>query len=92
MPHVIDDPDLLEHSAPTSDCEDSHALPHLLPGARRGRSTLFTSLRSILTSLRSVGTHQKQPHGPRVQPFELPMDILARKHPDLYLRSMTGVG
>jgi len=92
MPHVIDDPDVLEHSSPTSDGDDIRALPLLLPVARRGRSTLFTSLCGILTSLRSMGTHQKQHRGPSMQPFELPMDILARKHPDLYLRTMTGVG
>jgi hypothetical protein len=92
MPHIIDVPDFLEHTSPPSDCDTSHALPLPLPAARRGRSTLFASLRGCLTALRRRWTHQTPHEVPRLPSFELPMDILARQYPDLYLRTMTGSG
>jgi hypothetical protein len=92
MPHVIDDPDVLEHSTTTPDCDETQALPRVLPSARRGHPRLFAVLRGLFTTLRRRRTPREQPAIPRTQPFELPMDILAREHPDLYLRSMSGIG
>jgi hypothetical protein len=92
MPHVIDDTDMLEHATSTPDYDTVQALPLVLPSARRGRSTLRASLRSLFTSIRRVRLYRQQPAVSGMQQFELPMDILARQHPDLYLRCMTGTG
>jgi hypothetical protein len=85
MPPVIDDTDVLEHPATSTDCNAVQALPLLLPTARRRRL-------SILAFLRRRRMPRTRYHVSEVQQFELPLDILARKHPDLYLRVMSGIG
>ena len=92
MPHVIDDTDVLEPSTTAPDYDDVHALPLVLPSARRGRSTLLASLRGFYTSLRRRHIPRAQPAVPGTPQFELPLDLLARKYPDLYLRAMSGIG
>jgi hypothetical protein len=92
MSAVIDETDVLEHSTTTPDCDELQALPLVLPSARRGLPTRIASLCGFCTSLWRRRTPQAQHNVPKTPPFELPMDLLARKYPDLYLRSMTGMG
>jgi hypothetical protein len=92
MPHVIDDTDVLDYTTPSPTCDEIQVRALALSPSRRGRSHRFAALRNFFISLRWVRTHQ-EPHGVGdIRQFELPMDILARQHPDLYLRSMVGTG
>jgi hypothetical protein len=87
MPSVIDDTDVLEHPATVTDCNNVQALPLTLPTARRRRLSIFAFLRRWYTPRTPYQISAvSQSH------FELPLDILARKHPDLYLRTMSGIG
>jgi hypothetical protein len=89
MSHVTDDTDILEH---TTVREYSATLPYVQPPSRRGGYQLFGVLRRLLAFARGQRVLQAQPNAPNIREFELPLDILARKHPDLYIRVMTGSG
>lgn len=91
MPHVIDDTDTLEHTASSSACDETHAQALALPPSRRGRPHILAGVGRFFTALWRL--RPQEPHGTRgMQQFELPLDRLARQHPDLYLRIMTGAG
>jgi hypothetical protein len=89
MPHVMDDTETLEHAAaPAGDT--THARTLVL-SPRRGRFSLLAAVGRLFTAL--WRRRPQELHDVRgTQQFELPLDILARKHPDLYLRLMTGAG
>lgn len=89
MLHVMDDTETLEHAAaPAGD--KTHARTRALPPPR-GRFPLLAAVGRLFTAL--WRRCPQEPHGVRgSQQFELPLDILAREHPDIYLRLMTGAG
>ena len=89
MSHVTDDTDILEH---TTVCEYSETLPYLQPPSRHGGYRLFGVLRRLMTFTRGQRVLRTQQNAPNIREFEWPLDILARKHPDLYIRVMTGSG
>ena len=89
MSHVTDDTDILEH---TTIGEYSETLPHVQTPSRRGGYRLFVVLRRLMTFARGQRALRAQQNAPNIREFELPLDILARKHPDLYIRVMTGSG
>jgi hypothetical protein len=89
MSRVTDDTDILEH--PTV-FEYSETLPYVQPPSRRGGYRLFIVLRRLMTFARGQRALRAQQNAPNIRQFELPLDILARKHPDLYIRVMTGSG
>jgi hypothetical protein len=90
MPHVTDNIDILEHTPIAF--ERSETLPQVQPPSRRGGFRLYAVLRRWLTFARAQRTLRVQQHAPNTRQFELPLDILARKYPDLYMRTMTGSG
>jgi hypothetical protein len=89
MPHVTDDTDILEHSTIAFKC--SKTLPYA-PPSRRGGFRLFAALRRLLTCTRGQRPLRAQQKAQNTREFELPLDILARKYPDLYIRAMAGSG
>jgi hypothetical protein len=86
MPHVIDDTDILEHISSSPDSYDIHALPLVLPATRRGRGKLLAVLRGLFTSLRRRRIYREQTPTPGTDQYELSMDMLARKYPNIYLQ------
>jgi hypothetical protein len=89
MPHVTDDTDILEQTTIAFKC--SETLPYE-PPSRRGSFRLFAALRRLLACAWGQRTLPAQQNAPNIREFELPLDILARKYPDLYIRTMTGSG
>jgi hypothetical protein len=93
MPPVLEDPDILEeHTALSPECDELHALPLGLPTAPRGRSRFLTLLRRLITPVPRLRTRRQECCVPGAPRFEVPLDILAREHPDIHLRVMSGIG
>jgi hypothetical protein len=90
MSRVTDDTDILEQT-PTA-FEYRETRPYMQPPSPRGGFRLYAVLRRLLPFARGQRTLQAQQYTPNTRQFELPLDILARKHPDLYMRVMTGSG
>ena len=92
MPHVTDDTDILEQTATAYERDEVLPLPLVLPPSRRGGFRLLATLRGWFTASRKQRARQVPQDTAAIRKFELPLDILARKYPDLYIRVMTGVG
>ena len=89
MPRVIDDTEILEEIASLPVYNEPPALP--LPPSQRGRPDKVTGFGRLFTLLSRL--RPQKPHDVRgIQPFELPLDRLARQYPTLYLLSMAGAG
>jgi hypothetical protein len=85
MPHILEDPDVLEEDpvlSPT--CDELHALTT----APRERSHVMTFLRRLITSVSRLRT-RRVVGKPQV---ETALDVLAREQPDIYLLVMSGIG
>lgn len=81
MPHVIDDPDVLD----ATESDEIPLMPLTLPVSRRERSTLLASLRGWVLSLLQRHTPREQTYRQRILPEPvLSIDLLARTHPDIY--------
>jgi hypothetical protein len=92
VPHVTDDTDILEQTATAYELDEAQALPFALPPSRRGGFRLFGRLSGWLTPGRKQRALQARQGPLVVRKFELPLDILARRQPDIYIRVMTGIG
>ena len=93
MPHILNDTDILEeHTALSPECDTPDTLPLGLPTSPRERSHFLTFLRRLITPRRRPRICQQGYCAPRAPRFEMPLDILAREHPDLHLRVMAGMG
>ena len=93
MPHVLKDPDILEeHTALSPECDELHALPLGLPTSPRGRSRFLTFLHHLITPVPRLRTRRQEHCAPGAPRFETALDILAREHPDIHLRVMSGIG
>jgi hypothetical protein len=90
--HVTDNIDILEQTLNAYERGEAPPLTRELPPARRGGFRLLTALRNFIMPGRARRARQAQQDTVTVRNFELPIDILACKYPDLYLRVMTGVG
>jgi hypothetical protein len=92
VPPVTDDTDILEQTATAYERDEVLPLPLVLPPSRRGGFRLLATLRNWFAAGQKPPA-RRAPQGPAVpQKFELPLDIMACKYPDLYIRVMTGVG
>lgn len=92
MPYVTDDTDVLESTSLSPKYDAAQSLPRVLPPSRRGGWRILTALRGWLTPARRQQALHTPPCLPHTRQFELPLDMLARKYPDLYLRLMNGSG
>jgi hypothetical protein len=89
MPRVIDDTEILEEIASLPVCDEPPARALPLPPDRRERPEKVTGFGRLFTKLSRLRP-QKPPGESGRQPFELPLDRLARQYPTLYLLSMAG--
>jgi len=93
MPHVLEDPDILEeHTALSPACDELQTLPLELPTSLRGRSRFLAFLRRLFTPVPRLRTRRQECCVSRAPRFETSLDILAREHPDIHLRIMAGMG
>ena len=93
MPHILEDPDILEeHTALSPACDELQTLPLGLPTAPHGRSRFLTFLRRLFTPVPRLQTRRQEHCAPGAPRFETALDILAREYPDIHLRVMSGIG
>jgi hypothetical protein len=87
MPHVLEDPDVLEEHTTTlsPEYDELHALPH-------ERSHVMTVLRRLFTPVPRLRTPRKACGVAGTPRVETALDVLAREHPDIHLRLMGGIG
>jgi len=85
MPHVLEDPDVLEDDPVLSPTYDAL---HALTTAPRERSHVLTLLRWLITPVPRLRT-RRVAGTPQI---ETALDVLAREHPDIHLRLMAGMG
>jgi len=84
MPSVIDAPEIVEH--------EEHALCTEQPQVHVARSGFW---RTVVQYVKRHRVHM--PHGTpssshgSLHPMETPADLLARQHPNLYIRAYAGV-
>lgn len=91
MSHVTTAPDILAHLSPSSDGDALHELAPVLPPPRRGRAPLWTFFRNLMTPVLRWRAHRQQPgilH--MTQQPEMPIDLLARKYPFIYIKALSG--
>jgi hypothetical protein len=89
MPQVMDAPEVVREERWPWD-EEQTALQSSMPEPQRKRTSVYAGLRSAMKSLIN--------HHPRPQPdvtyttqrFELPIDRVAREHPFLFIKAMSG--
>ena len=92
MPHVLDDPDILEYPSASSAYDELPGLPLGLPTSVRGRTRFLTFLRRLIAPaprLRACPQEHCTPGAPRVETF---LNILAREYPDSHLQVMAIIG
>jgi hypothetical protein len=90
MPHVLNDPDVLEEHTTTLSPEYD-TLPLERPTAPRGCSRLQTFLHRLITLVPRLRP-RRQDHCHSGEPrVETALDILARERPDTYLLVMGGM-
>jgi hypothetical protein len=91
MSHVTTAPDILAHLSPASDGDALHEQAPVLPPSRQGRAPLWTFFRNLMTPILRWRAHRQQPDMLRVptQP-EMPIDLLARKYPFIYIKALSG--
>jgi hypothetical protein len=92
MPHVLEDPDILEeHITLSPACDELDTLSRALPSFRPKRTPVLAWLGRLFTSVPRLGPRQQGYCAPRAPRFETPLDILAREHPDVLLRVMSSI-
>jgi hypothetical protein len=93
MPRVLEDPDILEeHIALSPEGNELDRLLRALPSSQRQRSRLLALLRRLVTRVPRLRPCRQAYCVPGALRFEAPLDILAREHPDVHLRVMSGIG
>jgi len=92
VPHVTDDTDILEQVATAYERDQVRALPLVPPPSRHGGSRLLAALCALFTPARKSRALRAQQSAPAVRKFEMPIDIMARQYPDIYIRVMSGTG
>ena len=90
MPHVTDDTDTLQEIALLPEYDYAKSLPRVLPPSRRGGFHLLAFLRRLITAHWRGKARQERLCNPRAHEFETLTDILARKHPYLYIKTLSG--
>lgn len=86
MPHIIDAPEIVWQESCQESVKTVQPLPSTLQPQRQ-RAGLFAALRAAVTVLSKRSVH-RTPSVP--QPFELPIDRVARQHPFLFIKAMSG--
>jgi hypothetical protein len=91
MAHVTTTSDILAHLSPSSKSNVLHKPAPVLPSARREHARLWTFFHSLITPILRWRSRRQQPDALRMpQQFETPIDLLARKHPFIYIKALSG--
>jgi hypothetical protein len=89
MPHVLEDPDVLEEDTTLSPtCDELH----VLTTAPCERSHVMTLLRRLMTPVSRLRPRRQVCCVAGTPRVETALDVLAREHPDIHLRLMAGMG
>jgi hypothetical protein len=86
MRPVLDNTDILEHPSPTSQGNECHE------SAQRAGSPFLAWLGRLCTLVPRLRPRRQERCALGTPRFETPLDILAREHPDIHLRVMSGMG
>jgi hypothetical protein len=85
MPHVLEDPDVLEEDTTLSPaCDELYAAP-------RGHSHVMTLLRRLVPPVPRRRPRRKECCVAGAPWVETALDVLAREHPDIHLRVVAGM-
>ncbi|HEY7494479.1 MAG TPA: hypothetical protein VIH59_25685 [Candidatus Tectomicrobia bacterium] len=84
MPHVIEDPEILTHPSPAATGD--------APRARRACPRFLALFQHLITPPPGLQTRQQEHNPPGAPQFETPLDLLARRHPNLHLWLMSVIG
>jgi hypothetical protein len=88
MPYVTDASDSVQEVL-TSPADDTlQALPTTPPGQHT--PSLFAYLDGLITLARRAWARRERQVVQGTGKFELPLDILARKHPYMFIKTMSG--
>lgn len=91
MAHVTTTSDILAHLSPSSASTVLHEPAPVLPSARREHAQLWTFFRNLVTPVLRWRARRQQPGALRMpQQFEMPIDLLARKYPFIYIKALSG--
>ena len=91
MAHVTTAPDILAHLSPSSASTVLHEPAPVLPSARREHAKLWTFFHSLITPVLRWRARRQQPGTLRMpQQTEMPIDLLARKYPFIYIKALSG--
>jgi hypothetical protein len=88
MPHVVAASDSI-HEALTSSAADTLRAPLPTPAFRPVRS-LLAYLQSLITPARRSPVRRQRQCLHTAHEFERPVDTLARKHPYIFIKAMSG--
>jgi hypothetical protein len=93
MPPVLDDPNILaEYTILSPACNGREALPRAQPTSRRECSHVLAWLCRLITPVPRLRPHRQEYGAPGTPRVETGLDMLAREHPDIHLRVMSGIG
>ena len=83
MPSVIEAPETVEEEH----VEQSHETLPPIPAPRRG---LITKMTALLANVAPLHKQHRNRQVLRREEAEMPLDILAREHPYMYIQAMAG--
>jgi hypothetical protein len=88
MPYVIDASDSVQEVL-TPSADDALPAPPTTP-SRPQTSSLLAYCNGLIALARRAWAHRQRQGVARAGEFELPLDILARKYPYMYIKTMSG--
>ena len=90
MPAVIDAPEILEHKE--HDLDEEHDLQEEPPKGRGTHAGFWRAVGQYMRRHRARhACHTRSSSHGTYHPIEMPLERLAREHPALYLRAVSGV-
>jgi hypothetical protein len=93
MSPALDAPNTLEKPlAPSPTGAALETLPRARPSCPRERSPLLAWLGCVFMPVPRLRPRQQEACTLGTRRFEAPLDILAREHPAIHLRVMSGIG
>ena len=88
MPYATDVSDSVQEVL-TSPADDALPAPPTTP-SRPYTPSLFAYCKGLITLARRACAQRQRHSVARTREFELPLDILARKYPYIYIKTMSG--
>ena len=88
MPYVTDASDSVQEVL-TSSADDALPAPPTTP-SRPQTPSLLAYCNGLITLARRAWAYRQRPGVSHTSEFELPLDILARKYPYMFIKTMSG--